>query len=269
MTKKFSLRNLGKVVILLVLIWLVNCVLVLGFGKNIFGKWSVFLILPKETLKCEKGDGTYVFDNDVKSFVCSGVPGYLFYPSFDGFNEIKKPIIYLYPTNKTKVSVKVTPKLGVKFSYPKYNDGWSVIAEPNGQLTTSDGSKYNYLFWEADRSKNDNYNLNIGFVIKGKDTIDFLKNKLEEIGLEPKEYNDMISYWLPRMEKNKYNLIHFATDEEYNQKNPLEVNPKPESVLRVFMVFKPSNKEVKIKPQEFKKFERNGFTVVEWGGSEL
>jgi hypothetical protein len=38
MTKKFGLRNLWRVLILLVIFWLINCVLVLGFGKNIFGQ---------------------------------------------------------------------------------------------------------------------------------------------------------------------------------------------------------------------------------------
>lgn len=269
MTKKFGLRNLWRVLILLFIFWLINCVLVLGFGKNIFGKWSVFLILPKETLECEKDGGTYVFNNSEKGFDCDGLSDYLIYPQFDSLHGIKKPVVYLYPVKATKVSIKVTPKLGIKFSYPKYNNGWSVTAEPDGQLTTTDGAKYSYLFWEADRSKNDNYNLNTGFVVEGKNTINFLKNKLMEIGLEPKEYNDMISYWLPRMEKNKYNLVHFATKEEYDRQNPLNINPKPDSVLRVFMVFKPLSNEIKVLPQEFKKFERNGFTVIEWGGTEL
>ena len=43
--------------------------------------------------------------------------------------------------------------------------------------------------------------------------------------------------------------------------------PEPQSVLRVFMVYYPSDTEVEITPQKFEPFERKGFTLVEWGGS--
>jgi hypothetical protein len=43
------------------------------------------------------------------------------------------------------------------------------------------------------------------------------------------------------------------------------VNPLPDSMLRVFMVYKPLEEFIEIPPQEIKSFERTGFTVVEWG----
>jgi hypothetical protein len=35
------------------------------------------------------------------------------------------------------------------------------------------------------------------------------------------------------------------------------------------MIFKPLNKPVNIQEQELKPFIRNGFTVVEWGGTKV
>jgi hypothetical protein len=70
------------------------------------------------------------------------------------------------------------------------------------------------------------------------------------------------------MKSNPYNIIHFAW-EQYTDIAPLTITPQPDSVLRVFMVFKPSDKKVEIKPQIFPQFERKGFTVVEWGGTEV
>jgi hypothetical protein len=67
---------------------------------------------------------------------------------------------------------------------------------------------------------------------------------------------------------NKYNLVHFARCEEYGKYAELDITPKPDSILRVFMVYKPIDEEIEIKPQEFEKFERQGFSVIEWGGSE-
>lgn len=48
----------------------------------------------------------------------------------------------------------------------------------------------------------------------------------------------------------------------------LTINPKPDSILRVFMAFKPLKEAIKVEPQKLEPFERKGFTVVEWGGSE-
>ena len=42
-----------------------------------------------------------------------------------------------------------------------------------------------------------------------------------------------------------------------------------DSMLRVMMVWEASDSYKEIEPQEFETFERNGFTVVEWGGSEI
>jgi hypothetical protein len=67
---------------------------------------------------------------------------------------------------------------------------------------------------------------------------------------------------------NKYNLIHFAT-KKYTDSAPLEITPKPDSMLRIFMLMKSVGKKIEIKEQVLETFERKGFAVVEWGGSEL
>ena len=42
-----------------------------------------------------------------------------------------------------------------------------------------------------------------------------------------------------------------------------------DSLLRVFMAWKGLDKPVEVEPQELPGFERSGFTVVEWGGTEI
>lgn len=98
-------------------------------------------------------------------------------------------------------------------------------------------------------------------------TADFLENKLKKLGLTDKEANEFIIYWLPLLEKNKYNLIHFAT-EEYNKQAPLEILPKPDSLIRILMVYKPLSKPVTVNQQQLITPDRKGFIVVEWGGIE-
>ena len=41
------------------------------------------------------------------------------------------------------------------------------------------------------------------------------------------------------------------------------------TLIRVLMIFKPLNREINVKEQILPRQERNGFTVVEWGGSEI
>jgi len=181
-----------------------------------------------------------------------------------------KPVIYLYPAKQENINIKLGLSDKLIAEYPDYDEikGWNVTAYPDGRLVNkADGKEYSYLFWEADGYGN-NYDMAKGFVIKGSETKTFLQNILAKIGLTPKEYNEFIVYWYPKMKDNPYNIIHFAGT-EYTSKAILAITPQPDSLLRVFMVFKPANEKVAITPQAFTPFERNGFTVVEWGGSEI
>jgi len=179
----------------------------------------------------------------------------------------KKPVIYLYPTSEQSVSVKLDYEGELTCTYPEYKDGWNVIAKPDGTLTNiEDKREYSYLYWEG-ISKNQ-WDMSKGFVVKGEDTEEFLQEKLEYMGLTPREYNEFIVYWLPIMQENKYNLITFA-GEDYENLAKLNITPKPDSILRVMMLFKSLDKPIEVEEQEIKSFERKGFTVVEWGGREV
>lgn len=70
------------------------------------------------------------------------------------------------------------------------------------------------------------------------------------------------------MEHNVYNLISFQ-QETYTDSAVLTIEPQPDSLLRVFMAWKALDAPVAIEPQELAPFQREGFTVVEWGGCEL
>jgi hypothetical protein len=48
---------------------------------------------------------------------------------------------------------------------------------------------------------------------------------------------------------------------------PLDVNPVPDTVIRVLMITKPLDKYVEVNEQQLEKVERNGYTLVEWGGT--
>ncbi|MCQ2417937.1 MAG: dockerin type I repeat-containing protein [Oscillospiraceae bacterium] len=180
-----------------------------------------------------------------------------------------KPVIYLYPEEETDVHVELELKNAtLSTTYPKYRNGWDVTASPDGTLVNqADGSHHKYLFWDA-TNVTAPMDFSEGFCVAGSDTESFLKEKLTYMGLTEQEMNEFIVYWLPRMEHNAYNLISFQGT-AYTDNAVLNITPTPDSVLRVFMAYMPVKEEIEIAPQELESFQRNGFTVVEWGGTEI
>lgn len=180
-----------------------------------------------------------------------------------------KPIIYLYPTEEIKASVKLLNAEKITCSYPKYVDGWNVLAKPNGDLVDLDTGKNLYsLYYESENVVDFNVSKE-GFVVKGEDSAKFLEEKLEMLGLSEREAEEFIIYWLPKLESNKYNYIRFATDEEINENMPLEINPNPDTIIRVLMIYKGLENPIEVEEQELITPEREGFVVVEWGGTEI
>ncbi len=183
-----------------------------------------------------------------------------------------KPVIYLYPEQTQTVKVQLDYQGELIADYPTYDEqlkGREVIASPEGTLINkADGKEYSYLFREGKPRETPNYDLSQGFLVKWSETRVFLQEKLAEIWLTPKEYNEFIVYRYPKMKDNPYNLIHFA-QEEYTKTAPLTITPKEDSLLRVFMVYKALQEPIEVKAQTFSPFERKGFTVVERGGTEL
>ena len=183
--------------------------------------------------------------------------------------QIDKPIIYIYPEESMELSIKLSNPEKITCSYPEYDNGWNVIANPDGTLIDKKTSRKLYsLYWEG-ISDNSFSNVNDGFVIKGKDTSKFLEEKLKILGLNDIEAEEFIIYWLPKMQSNKYNYIRFATTEEINKIMPLEFSVKPDTLIRILMQYKPLNKYINVNEQVLETPRRDGFVVVEWGGTQI
>ena len=48
----------------------------------------------------------------------------------------------------------------------------------------------------------------------------------------------------------------------------LNITPKPDSLIRVFLSIKKLDAPINIKEQKLVSNERKGFTAIEWGGSK-
>ena len=184
---------------------------------------------------------------------------------------IKKPVIYLYPPVESEISVKLNYKGNLLFTYPEYNDGWKVMAYPNGTLKNKiDNKTYSYLFWDGKKQYTEQERTyETGYIVHKDSTVTFLQQKLAECGLKPQEYNEFIVFWTPYLQKNTWNFVHFRIGKAYDTISTNSVSPAPDTEIRVFMDFKKVDNPFDITPQQLTAPIRNGFTLVEWGGSEL
>ena len=181
----------------------------------------------------------------------------------------KKPVIYLYPEELMGVNVILGKPESITCSYPEYYNGWSVMAYPNGDLVDEKTGRQLYsLYYECTTTKKNELAIS-GFVVAKKDTVSFLEEKLEILGLNEHEAEEFIIYWLPELLKSDYNYIRFASQSEIEEIMPLTVTPTPDTTIRILMYFTGLDYEMKINEQKLTPVTREGFTIVEWGGVEL
>lgn len=228
-----------------------NCEVGHFFVKDFYGEpydCSVYDYLSEDIIKLRKIYNN-IFFNDLEE------------------RDVFKPLIYLYPSAESEVSVKLGNSHKISHSYPKYEGEWVVRAKPNGDLAYNNRPYYG-LYWEGKSAPK--FEFDEGFVVKGSDTITFLEEKLAIFGLNEREANEFIIYWLPKLENNPYNFIKFASLDVQNEYMPLEINPKPDTLIRIMMAYKKLDNPIEVREQVLAPTPvRNGFTVVEWGGTEI
>ncbi|MFI5203324.1 MAG: hypothetical protein ACHQF2_02420 [Flavobacteriales bacterium] len=195
------------------------------------------------------------------------------YRMIEGGVRVDKPVIYLYPEKTTEVQVRLDVKGNIDFTYPTYNQGWNVIAHPNGTLETN-GKNYNYLFWDAEIEQElISSDWSQGFVVHRDSLTGFFEKILQQVAFTTQEQQDFITYWVPRMIKGGWSYIHFLTDEEYSTIAKLDITPVPDQINRLFMAWCSLGNTIRttsvLTEQTLPSFTRNGFTVVEWGGTEI
>jgi hypothetical protein len=187
-------------------------------------------------------------------------------PQYGVAGECGKPVIYLYPEKTTNVSLRVGAK--VRISEPWYEPaaGWeNVTAFSDGSLVYR-GEKYESLYWEGLGYGEYPAVDGVGTVVRQKDLAATVKRQLLEQGLNEKEAGDFMEFWAERLPKAPYVKLTWLTTAEMNRLAPLYVSPRPQTVIRVFLDARGLQAPVDLTPQSFTAPERNGFTLVEWGG---
>ncbi|MCA9360104.1 hypothetical protein KC850_03640 [Candidatus Kaiserbacteria bacterium] len=180
-----------------------------------------------------------------------------------------KPVIYLYPEEETDLHVEVEPNIGFTKTIPEYKDGWDVTAYPDGTVIDREtGEDYHYLYWAG---LVDGYPLiEEGWVVTQSDIPAFFDYILPLYGLQGSEITDFTEYWEEDLDEAPYYAISFVDQAIIDELSPLTLDKEPDVVMRVLMTAKPLERPIKLpQPQLPELPEREGFTVIEWGGTIL
>ncbi|KAF6747243.1 hypothetical protein DFP72DRAFT_1149685 [Ephemerocybe angulata] len=233
-----------------------------------------------------------------------------------------KPVIYLYPPTAMRISTTLSLVHGWKFSaiYPvvparTIETGqelkWVVDAEPSGTLTeVGTGLEVSYLYWKAKTRPKELVSPPLSpspvdgahftpnqASMDSKDTVllavakitPYLDGALKALGLHVEARTSFITFWLPSLLKYEYVALRFLPQSLYERAAPLTVEPVPDVVARIFMLFKGvkanelavwsearelASEDVgrwtDVVGVDLKKVRDAGlFRVIEWGGMEV
>lgn len=174
---------------------------------------------------------------------------------------VKKPALYLYPEKETNVDVRLGPKGRITRTIPAYRGKWSVTVGRDGKI----GRRYRYLFYEAVLS-NRIVQPEEGWCVRQTDLRSWMDFRLPRLGLNRQEARDFRAYWLKNLPKSRFWIIRLVRPEVVEDQLALTIQPRPQSMLRLIFCFTPSGTMTKLREPEISRFERRGFTAVEWGG---
>jgi len=181
-----------------------------------------------------------------------------------------KPVIYLYPTEPTYISVKLSMPGHVVESIPAYpENGWqNVLAQPNGELTFQ-GKQYTELYYES--SVTHPLPPKDGIVISNNQARQTLIDVTNKLGLNTHEQQELLNYWLPKLKalQSPYLLISVFPNATKEQIDHVGISPEPQTRIQFLLYFKPLQQKINLPELQLPLTPplRNGFTEVEWGGT--
>ncbi|KAK0454194.1 uncharacterized protein EV420DRAFT_604824 [Desarmillaria tabescens] len=187
-----------------------------------------------------------------------------------------KPVIYLFAPHPMNAVVRVAlvkswsfsalyPSIQVKSTESGQSIEWNVNTHEDHTMTdTATGTRVSYLFWEAETNPgcppsppssphlipalldtispfnplqakvtNDE-----SIVLPTSKIAPYIDKALTVLGLHVEARTSFITYWLPSILKHDYVALRFLPQASYEYAAPLHVEPKPDVVTRVFMLFK-------------------------------
>ncbi|KAJ7184427.1 hypothetical protein C8R46DRAFT_883529 [Mycena filopes] len=237
----------------------------------------------------------------------------------------KKPVIYLFAPEVIDVRVKLSliPAWSFSSIYPivpietRQSGGeaveWNVRTHVGGNLTElSTGLEVTYLFWEADviidrdvlqkravstppesctqfNPASCKLSAANTVLLSTPLAVSYLSNALKLLGLHTEARTSFITFWLPSFLRHKNIALRFLPQLMYGNAAPLDVDPKPDVITRIFMLFTgvgdedlsqwgsaqlracedPAWWKDVVGIDETRMRDERLFRVLEWGGMEI
>lgn len=185
--------------------------------------------------------------------------------------HVRKPVMYFYPEQTIDLKVDVNPVGEFTFTYPPIEKGWNFSCTPDGLL--NDGkTNYRYLFWESQQpGKESLIDRTKGAVVSGNEVVAYLDETMQKFGMNSTERADLITYWGPILQTKSNLYIYLLFNDVCDAFASLEISPKPDQIARFYVLWSevPEDYTPSLEPQEVPVMNREGFTVLEWGGAEF
>ncbi|KAK0454188.1 uncharacterized protein EV420DRAFT_604625 [Desarmillaria tabescens] len=187
----------------------------------------------------------------------------------------ERPVVYLFtplPLNAV-VQLSLTKDWSFSATYPsvpiKSSESgqfitWNVSTHDDNTMTDmATGARVSYLFWEAETNPSllpspptsllgaADSDRTLPFnplmaeltdsdsvVLPTSETAPYLDKALTALGLHVEARTSFITYWLPSILKHEFVALRFLPQTSYEHAAPLDIEPEPDVVTRVFMLFK-------------------------------
>ncbi|MBR7039028.1 MAG: hypothetical protein IKI21_07235, partial [Oscillospiraceae bacterium] len=175
---------------------------------------------------------------------------------------VYKPNIYLYPAEETPFTVTFSRPELLTVTDPFYGNGWQGTALPDGTLYTTDGT-YRFLFYESLTNER-YYQREAGFTVPAEDRAAVFTEILTGYGLNEQEIADFNEFWCEKLDAGCDYAMYPQLTETVDAAMPVTVTPAPDTVLRLWFAF--VKDETPAKTAVPQGFDRQGLTMVEWGG---
>ncbi|NIM65326.1 MAG: hypothetical protein GTO51_04975 [Candidatus Latescibacteria bacterium] len=209
---------------------------------------------------CKMPEGSLMDECGI--FYCNGVESYAIDVLELAPQPVRKPAIYIYPKEDAYFQVRLDLNNGTVLtkSVPEYGDGWDVLVEKSGKID----HQYEYLFYEASLGRIPE--LSRGWCISLDHAATELHSLLMQIGLNEKETEEFLEYWLDLLVRFEYYMVFPVFDRSLDDMVELHIMPEPDAMLRFWLFFRGCDAYTSPPAPELPDFQRGPTTVVEWGG---
>lgn len=195
------------------------------------------------------------------------------YPS-GGPMVMGKPNIYFskIPSKGAKVQIKLPKGSRMIATAPAMEKTWNILGTKDGGLMIGD-TKYGYIHYDF-RNQLAGLQNTEGYCTAKENLVGSVVGILKELKFTEASRQDFTDYFTTKIPNSKEYCVYPQLEKQIATISRLNIQPKPDSFLRINFVIVPSEARELTKSKFSKKptkewktpnFEKTGFSVQEWG----